>query len=450
MAAGSIAQINFDEVHGRHLLIALSGGADSVALAVLLKDAAATCRLKLSAAHLNHMIRGVDADADAAFCRAFCKELDISLIEGRIDIPALARQRGVGLETAARDARYTFLNDALRRCGADHIALAPHLTDQAETVLRHLLRGAGPDGVCGMARLSGRLYRPLLGLKKCELTAFLRARGFNWREDQTNTEADTPRNILRLNVFPQIEECYPGAAEAIARFASYARVESDYMAAQTRYFLETNRDAGPYGMRLRLEPRPHEAILRRAIREIAGSTLCGAKLDELIALCTKPRGKTELSRELIAEKTPTALYFLQKDAKKAAPAALNFCGWTTLEGICRILAAPGDGEIVPDDSRDELLNADALRGALLRTRRDGDRFHPLGAPGDRLLSDYLIDRRIDRPLRDVLPLVAVGDRVLWVCGVGIAEEAKISPNTRRMLRLKLYNITDEETGGWLV
>ena len=126
---------------------------------------------------------------------------------------------------------------------------------------------------------------------------------------------------------------------------------------------------------------------------------------------------------------------------------MNLCGWTALEGICRILAAPDSGEIARNDPNDELLDADVLHGAELRMRRDGDRFHPLGAPGDWLLSDYLTDRRVDRPLRDFLPLVAVGSRILWVCGMGIADEAKITPNTRRTLRLKLYPITDEKTGG---
>lgn len=447
MAAASIAQLDFAEMRGRHLLIALSGGADSVALAVLLKDAAEDCALTLSAAHLNHGIRGADADADEFFCRALCERLGIPLISKRIDVPALARQCGEGLETAAREVRHAFLEAARQNCGADYIALAHHLNDQAETVLMHLLRGAGMDGAGGMARLSGRLYRPLLGIRKRELTEYLRARGLTWREDQTNAEADTPRNALRLNVLPAIEECYPSAAEAIARFAGYARIENDYMNAQARRYLASNREFGAYGCRLRLKSMPHEAILRRAIREITGSALCGAKLDELIALCARPRGKTDISRALIAEKTPDALYFLQRDAQKIAPTALNLCGWTVLEGICRILTAPDTGEIARDNPNDELLDADALHGAELRTRRGGDRFHPLGAPGDRLLSDYLTDRRIDRPLRDFLPLVAVGSRILWVCGMGIAEEAKITPNTRRTLRLKLYPITDEKTGG---
>ena len=165
MACVQIPQISFDDVRGEHLLIALSGGADSVALACLLAQFREEYALRLTAAHLNHGIRGADADADAALCRSLCERLGIPLIEGRADVPRIARERGQGLEAAAREARYGFLREVRLRCGADRIALAHHLDDQAETVLMHLLRGTGPEGVCGMARVSGELYRPLLEVR---------------------------------------------------------------------------------------------------------------------------------------------------------------------------------------------------------------------------------------------------------------------------------------------
>lgn len=432
-----MVSVHFDDVRGKHLLIALSGGTDSVALTLLLKAAAGECDLKLTAAHLNHMIRGADADADAAFCQELCDRLGIPLITERIDVPALARTRHVGLETAARDARHDFLARSRQRCGADYITLAHHMNDQAETVLMHLLRGAGTDGVCGMCRLSGRLYRPLLDVSKEDLVAYLRKKGVAWREDATNQEADTARNELRLNVIPRLESCYPASVRAIARFAAHAQIERDYLDIETEKYLARCRDEGAYGCRLRLNEKPHEAILRRAIRRIVGRDLTSAKLDELITMCHLARGKTEISGELRAEKAPTAIYFLPKRCRVFPAVTFNPDGLTVLEGLCRIEAAQG-GEIAKDDPTDETLDAAVLQSALLRTRRDGDRFHPLGAPGDRLLSDYLTDKRIDRPLRDTLPLLAVGKRVLWVCGVGIADEAKVKDNTRRKLRLKLY------------
>ncbi len=435
-----MVSVHFDDVRGRHLLIALSGGADSVALTLLLKAAAEDCDLKLTAAHLNHMIRGAAADADAAYCRELCDRLGIPLLYEAIDVPSLSCHRG--LESVAREIRHDFLRRCMLQCNADYIALAHHMNDQAETVLMHLLRGAGTDGVCGMRRLNGVLYRPLLDVPKSDLTAYLRERDVPWCEDATNAETDTVRNVLRLEVIPNLEICYPGAVRAIARFAAHAQTDRDCLDAETEKFLARCRDTGAYGCRIRTDGVPYEAILRRAIRNIVGRDLDAAKLDELIALCNKKRGRTEVSSTLLAEKTPSALYFLPRPCKVFPAVPFNPGGTTLLDGICRIEASEG-GRIVPNDPTDETLDASVLEGAFLRTRRDGDHFHPLGAPGDRLLSDYLTDRHIDRPLRDVLPLLAVGNRVLWVCGIGIAEEAKVTNNTRRTLRLKLYNIKNE-------
>ena len=429
-----MVSVHFDDVRCRHLLIALSGGADSVALTLLLKDAAEDCDLTLTAAHLNHMIRGAAADADAAYCRELCDHLGIPLLCEAIDVPSLARHRG--LESVAREVRHDFLRRCMNACGADCIALAHHMNDQAETVLMHLLRGSGTDGVCGMRRLSGVLYRPLLDVPKSDLTGYLRTRNVPWCEDATNAETDTVRNVLRLEVIPKLESCYPAAVRAIARFAAHAQTDRDCLDSETEKFLARCRDTGAYGCRIRLGDVPHEAILRRAIRSIVGRDLDAAKLDELIALCKAKRGKAEISRDLLAEKTPSALYFLPRPCKVFPAVSFNPRGTTVLEGICRIESEEG-GRIVPDDPTQELLDASALDGALLRTRRDGDRFRPLGSPGDRLLSDYLTDRHIDRPLRDVLPLLAVGNRVLWVCGMGIAEEAKVTDSTRHRLQVKL-------------
>ncbi len=443
MASVPISQIRFDDVRGKHVLIALSGGADSVALACLLARSRDACALRLTAAHLHHGIRGADADADAALCRQLCQNLGIELIEGRAEVPRLARETGLGLEAAAREARYRFLREAKRRCGADVIALAHHLDDQAETVLMHLLRGAGPEGICGMARLSGDLYRPLLEVRRDALRQFLAGAGISWREDATNGVADNPRNALRLNVLPEIEKSYPSAAEAIARHARIARIESDCLARQTDAFMRDHVRRGPYGWRIDAGGA-EEAILRRAIRRICGGELPARKLDEAILLCAKARGRVELPGGAIAERAGDALYLLPRGAERPAPVSLPLPGAATLPGVCRVEVELGDFPIQPGNPRVEVVDAEALRGAVLRTRLDGDRIHPLGAPGDRLLSDFLTDRKIDRPLRDFLPLIAAGSRVLWAGGLGIAEEARIKETTRMRARITLYPITDEK------
>jgi len=444
MVSAGVENVRFDDVSSRHLLVALSGGADSVALLKLLCLQRESLDLRITAAHLHHGIRGSEADADAAFCRELCAALDVQLFEERIDVPALAHDRGQGIETAAREVRYAFLRKAKQACGADFIALAHHLNDQAETILMHLLRGAGPEGMCGMARISGDLYRPLLETPKAALTQFLEASGICWREDATNALSDNPRNALRLHVLPEIEKSYPSAAAAIARYAGLARIESDCLARLTRDFLHERLERGPYGCRLRTDGSEEEAILRRAIRQVAGQELSAEKTDAIIALAGKARGRLEISGKLRMEKTPGYLYFLPAQLVYPEPVPLKIPGETILPGVCRITAEMGNFPMAPNDPTTEIFDAGVLTGAVLRTRRNGDRIHPLGMFGDKLLSDYLTDRRIDRPIREFLPLVAVENRILWACGVGMSHEARIESEPLRSVRLKIYSITDEK------
>ncbi len=414
---------DFSPVRGKRVLIALSGGADSVALAVMLAEARAEYALTLLAAHVDHGIRPESAD-DAAFCEALCARLEIPIRVVRVDVPGAAA-RGEGLESAARRLRYEALRRVKAETGADCVALAHHMDDQAETVLMHLARGAGPEGIGGMRECSGDLYRPLLGLRKAELTDWLCRRGFSWREDATNRVADNPRNALRLDGIPALERCCPGFVPAAARYARSAQIESDFLAQQTRAWLARGGQRGPFGACLTLDPPPHPAILRRAIREMCPEALDFEQVEALEALCRQRRGKIDLGRRCFAERTGRRLYFVPKRPPETAPAELNLNGETRLAGIGRVLARPGEAVPIRDDPRRQALSASALRGAVLRTRRPGDRIRPLGG-GDKLLSDYFIDRKVDRPLRDAVPLVAVGPRVLWAVGLGIAEEAKLT------------------------
>ena len=425
---------DFSALQGRRVLIALSGGADSVALAAMLAEARPELELTLFAAHLDHAIRPESA-ADAEWCRELCRRLDIPFHTRRVDVPAEAARAGEGLETAARRVRYSWLRQLRERLGADCIALAHHMDDQAETVLMHLARGAGPEGACGMSPRAGDLVRPLLGMRKRELTAYLQSRGLSWREDATNALADTPRNALRLHGIPELEKSYPGFVPALARYARAARIESDYVAEQTRVWMARNAADLPCGRLLRLDEPPHPALLRRAIRALCDGGISADRLNEIAALADARRGSVNVSAELRVERGRRGLYFLQGTPPTMREAMLPEAGSARLGGLCEIHAAPAAPIPVRDDPLRQALDAEALRGATLRTRRPGDRIRPLGC-GDKLLSDYFTDRGVDRPLRDCVALVARGTRILWVCGLGVSEDAKLAPHTRKALLLE--------------
>ncbi len=415
---------DFSAARGRRLLIALSGGADSVALAVLLAEVREEYRLTLLAAHVDHGIRP-DSPEDAEFCRTLCRQLDIPFYCARLDVPAEARRRREGLESAARWLRYEQLRRFRAELGADLIALAHHMDDQAETVLMHLCRGAGTGGMAGMRPLTGELWRPLLGCRKAELVDYLRGKGLAWREDATNTVADNPRNAIRLHALPELEKCYPQCVPAIARYASTAGIEDDCLGELTGEFLARGGGVGCHCRWIELERAPHRAILRRALLAACPEPLSWEQVNALEALCGQGRGKVDISSGVFAERTGHRLYFVQKQPPRIESAALNLDGVTALPGLGRVTARPCAPVPIRDDPMRQVLDPAALSGAVLRTRRPGDRIRPLGC-GDRLLSDYLIDRKVDRPLRDATPLIAVGDRVHWVIGHGISGEAALA------------------------
>ena len=434
MRRGDMPLADLSGLAGRRVLIALSGGADSVALTAMLCEARPALGLTLFAAHLDHGIRPESAD-DAEWCRRLCAGLDIPFVAERIDVPALAARSGEGLETVARRVRHAFLRRQREALGAEFIALAHHMDDQAETVLMHLCRGTGPEGIGGMAEASGALVRPLLGLRKRELLAYLDRRGLTWREDATNAVDDNPRNALRLHGIPALEHAYPGFVPAAARYARSARIESDYVADQTRLWMDGRLREGPFFQYLCLEPPVPEALLRRAIRALCGTALPWDRLNALAALAGADRGRLQVSPALTAERGRRGLYFLREAPPPIPEAPLSLNGKTRLEGLCEIEAACAEAVPVRGDPWRQALDADALEGAVVRTRRAGDHIRPLGC-GDRLLSDYMTDKKLDRPLRDCLPLVAKGERVLWACGLGISEDAKLTGRTRRAVALR--------------
>ncbi len=428
-------QVDFSPVAGKTLLVALSGGADSVALVALLR-AWGGCRLM--AAHFEHGIRGEASRSDADFCRSLCAEWNVPYFEERADVPAEAALRGQGIETTARELRYAFLRRVCAENAADCIALAHHMDDQAETVLMHLLRGAGVSGMAGMRAFAGDLYRPLLGVRKQALVDYLTEHNIPWREDATNQFEDTPRNRLRLTAIPALERVYPAAVQAIARQAELTAAEDDFMRDAAEKWLETALSRGPYGLLVNLNPLPHPAIFRRGVRLALGRPLEFETVEAIrkVAYAPNTRARIQLPGGSTAERIESRLYLLPERKSAPQPVPLSLDGTTRMEGICEIQSKPWTGEPLRENSLVQTLDRSALSGAVLRTRLAGDRIRPFGLAGEKLLSDYLTDRRIDRPLRDVLPIVARGSQVLWVAGVGIADAAALHPG-RAGVRLEV-------------
>lgn len=429
----------FEFLSGKTVLLALSGGADSVALFYLLNELQKEGKLHLACAHFEHGIRKEASRADREFVRALCEKHACPFYTESANVPEEAKRANEGLETCARRLRYDFLLRMKAVSGADVIALAHHKDDQAETVLMHLLRGGGLNGACGMRRTDGVFVRPLLHISKKELIGYLAQNGYSWREDETNLVADNPRNHLRLNVMPSILSAYPGAADALFRFSEIAQAENAYM--ETKVNEEASKRVSFYAgvTRISLSPAPDTAILRRLIR----AQTQALSFEEIERLCSLKAPLT-LPGGFTAEKCGDFLY-LVPPLEIPSEAPLHGEGVYALSGICEMKAEACRAEVYKGSPYTQIVDESAVQSTCLRTRRDGDFLRPLGMGGKKkLISDVFTDKKIPHALRSRVPLLARGSEILWAAGVGISEEIKIDTQSGA---IRLTMKINTENGG---
>jgi len=256
-----------------------------------------------AAAHLNHRIRGAEADADEAFCRALCARLSVELIVDRADVPAAAARDGVSLEVASRHARHRFLEDVLRSRDADVVATAHTEDDQAETVLLRIVRGAGGRGLAGIRPRRAHLIRPLLAVSRQELRDTLAARGQDWREDLTNADLTTPRNRVRAELLPYLATHFnPSITRALARLADVAGEEDAWLdeLVQTIGHEAIRAVDGELRLDVTRFARLPGGLARRLARlaletAIPGRTFATRDLDRLLAVVARSSAAIEIS-----------------------------------------------------------------------------------------------------------------------------------------------------------
>ena len=410
------------------ILVALSGGADSVALLLGLFELQKTGRIaRLCAAHLNHGIRGEHADADEAFSRELCERLGIPFFQRRVDVPALAASENSSIELAARSARYAFLRDVKNEQGLDWIALGHHRDDQAETVLLRLLRGSGTDGLAGMRVKTGELIRPLLKTGKDEILAYLSACGQDYCTDATNFETDATRNRIRLAVLPVLEEINPSAKAALASAASHIAEDAEFLNLLADRAL---RECGTDREKLLAPDRP---IRLRVLRRLLPYTdYTHADLDRLDALLSGQTGDT------VTLKNGVVAWLDASDLRIGRPEQTDFCLPLPASGTVRLpngtlSVERVDRAVIPCGGNDAYVDADKLHGAMIvRTPGDGDRFRPFGMHGSKLLSDCFTDRKVPRFERQ-RPIVCDEDGIVFVAGYTIDERVRVTAQTLHVL-----------------
>lgn len=419
------------------VLVALSGGADSTALLLSMKKRLASGGIGgLFAAHLNHGIRAEDAMRDQRFCERLCGELFVPLAVETCSVPAYAKEKGMSLEMAARECRYDFLERARLSFGADVIATAHHKDDQAETVLLHLLRGAGTGGLGGMKPRNGRIVRPLLTVGRAEILAYLAEQGVSYCEDETNTQNDATRNRIRNELVPILRTYNPNITEALCRTAALCDADNALLAeladeAEKDIVLSEGLDR----TKLDALPEPLKSrVVRKRILALDGN-VSEADIARVTALLSAQTGtKIELAGGYSAWVNAQALEIGTYPQAASYETPFVFEGETlTPRGV--FISERVQTWRKPESGREAFLSIGALPKALVvRSRREGDRFFPLGAPGSRKLSDVFIDRKIPLEERD-LPLLCAGNEVFYAAGLTISEKAKVTAETREILHI---------------
>lgn len=414
---------------GKKYLLGLSGGADSVCLFRLLNDGG----YDFAAAHINHGIRGSEADRDEEFCRRLCEEHSVGFHLLRADVPAEAKKAGESLEEGARRVRYGFFEKVMRDNGIDVLLTAHNADDNAETLLLALTRGCTPSGACGIAPVRslpfGEVQRPLLIYSKEEIIGFCRENSLAFVTDSTNSDVSYPRNRVRKNILPELREINPEFLTAFRRFTESARLDCEYLDA------EAEKYAGVLDCdTLASLPKPiaKRALALGAYR--AGTSVEAFHVERMLEIAQAKTGSVSLPHSVIAEYSGGRIIFRADARKKQSAPYPDWAEIALREGENRlpygklILVSEeltNTSSQVYNLSTSALINADKIKGRLYaRPRREGDRIMIGGMHRSvkKLISEKA--SHIELSKRRSLPVVCSDDEIVWVPFLGVADGRK--------------------------
>ena len=424
---------------GGRVLCAVSGGADSVCLLHLLRDLTGEGGFTLCAAHFDHQLRGEESRRDAAFVENLCKLWNIPLYSGSADVAEAAKAGGRGIEETARALRYDFLRRTAEEAGADRIATAHNADDNAETLLLHLVRGTGLQGLTGIAPRRGALVRPLLTTSRAEIEDYVDRHRLDYVQDSTNEDQRYTRNYLRHQVMPLLRQCNPQLTQSISQTIGYLRADNDYLNAQAHQACLAARWAeDDLVIEAGIIAALPSAVAPRAARRLLemmgdGDTDCSAAhLNAIVDLCRgeDPSAVVFLPHGRLAQRIYKELLLTtQADPVRFTACPMGMDGETAPEGAlwtvrCRPAVCPPQPPAGPNHF---FLAREGLVGeAVVRPRQIGDEI-TLPRRSRRRIKKLMIDDKIPRRDRDRIPVLADGAGVLALAGFGPEESRLAQP-----------------------
>jgi tRNA(Ile)-lysidine synthase len=434
------------------VLVALSGGPDSVALLHLLSRLRKTLRLSLKAVYINHQIRPRAAKKEERFCQQLCDQLKVGLTVIREDIPALSKTGRLGLEETAREFRYTALERLAGENGHDRIAVGHHADDQVETILFRLARGTGPSGLTGIPAVRGKIIRPLIELTRDDILKYLKKNSVNWCEDSSNRSLRFRRNWIRHRLLPSLRKHLNPQVDA----ALLSLV--DTLSHEEAFLDELVEKAA--GKCLRLTPGGkfkldlasyrgyatwlRRRLLRRCLRATCRNGQVPGKqvVERLDRLADQDSGAISLPSRMQATVYRNQLFIYRRERRTVKQPLVPGQSIELPSPAVRLTGRVVDRNRVSVARKARSprvwLDWDKVTPPLeVRSVKPGDRFRPLGMKGHKKVGNYLTDCKVPGPLRDEVLLLCDREGPLWVIGYEIADRAKIDRKTRKVLTVAI-------------
>lgn len=454
-----------------HVVAAVSGGADSVAMLYILHEISLQRKLKITVAHLHHGIRGIQADKDLVYVKSIASKLGLTFVSHRVNVPAIARKNKKSIEMAGRDARYRFLIETAQRVNANVIATAHTLDDQAETIILKLARGAGRTGLSGIPRsieYNGiRIIRPMLDITRKEIEDFLQTKKILYRQDMSNKNTEILRNCVRHEILPLLrKKLNPQFDRVLARTVETFREEDNYLDAIARRYLARSINMDKYNcgnakLKVKLLKRLPLAIRRRVLIQWLG--MCGYPVEQIefspidriahiIDNTSKP-AKVQLTEHWLVTLRYENLEVVQVDTslqplKRAV--AVKIPGETVIHKLgiriitylkrgCNRYALTTENEL----SSSVLLDVSKLKynkKLYVRSWKYGDRMRPAGMSGSRKLQDIFVDMKIPAERRHLLPIFLCNKEIVWFPGYRMAEGWQVRTPSKKSILLEVKSL----------
>ena len=461
----SFIQENHMVNKGQTLLVAVSGGQDSVCLLHILHRLQSELGIKLHAAHLDHRLRGKESTGDAAYAAALAKQLGIPCTVKKANVRAWQKAHGVSLEEAAREVRYDFLAETAVATGAAGAAVGHTLDDQVETILLHLVRGTGTRGLRGLQPVTLRqsptreltIIRPLLGVRRDETNAYCVEYNLNPRQDSSNLSLEPLRNRVRLELLPLLQSYNPQVKEALQRTAQIAGDDIAYLekeAARLYRKLAVNQGKTiiiDKKALLKLPVSMRRYVLRLAVENAAGDLkdIEARHIEDMVLALQKPAGKqiqlpyglifaVDYDRYVLGKDNTALIPFpvLEGEYSIKTSGVTNIPGWQIQVTIIKA----GLNNVI-ENALIAHFDYDKIDGELtVLARKRGYRFQPLGMPEMKKVGQFMLDTHIPRDWRDRVPLVACGENIIWLAGYRIDERFKVTSDTEKVLCLEFTRI----------